>query len=83
MSTIDRCPVCGGDLVDETVEKLLHGGLHTGILRVKALVCERCGERLYAPAVVKRFEEVRAKLEREDLEDFVPQGRTYRIPDVA
>ncbi len=81
MSTIEHCPVCAGDLVDEVVEKLLHGGSHTGILRIKAVVCERCGERLYVPAVVRRFEEVRKKLEKEEIEDFLVQGNTYRVPD--
>jgi YgiT-type zinc finger domain-containing protein len=42
-----KCPVCGGELVEKKVEKLLRGGKNTAILEVDAEVCLRCGERLY------------------------------------
>jgi YgiT-type zinc finger domain-containing protein len=64
-SPFERCPVCGGELVQKMVEKLLRGGNHTAVLEVQAEVCLRCGERLYSAAMVRHFEEVRAKLERQ------------------
>lgn len=58
MMPFDKCPVCGGELVEKEVEKLLRGGAHTAVLRVKAEVCLRCGGRLYSQETVRRFEEI-------------------------
>jgi YgiT-type zinc finger domain-containing protein len=74
MSPFDRCPVCGGELVQKKVEKLLRGGNHTAVLEVEAEVCLRCGERLYPVWTVRHFEEVRAKLERQELDEFQSLG---------
>lgn len=79
MMPIEKCPTCGGELVEKEVEKLLRGGIHTAILRVHAEVCLRCGERLYTPAVVRRFKEIRAKLEQEETADFEPLGKLYQV----
>jgi hypothetical protein len=29
----EKCPVCGGDLVEKEVEKVLRGGVNTAVLR--------------------------------------------------
>ena len=47
MMSFDKCPVCGGELIEKNVEKLLRGGIHTAALTVRAEVCLNCGERLY------------------------------------
>jgi hypothetical protein len=52
-------------MIEKEVEKLLRGGIHTASIRVKAEVCLRCGERLYPLETVKRFEQIRIKLERQ------------------
>jgi hypothetical protein len=39
MMPFERCAVCGGELVEKEVEKLLRGGMHTAILPVWAEVC--------------------------------------------
>lgn len=75
----NRCPVCCGELVQKTVEKLLRGGNHTAVLDVEADVCLRCGERLYSTETVRHFEEVRAKLERQELDEFQPLGRSFKV----
>jgi YgiT-type zinc finger domain-containing protein len=75
----ERCPVCGGEMVQKTVEKLLRGGNHTAVLQVRAEVCQRCGERLYSTATVRHFEAVRAKLERQELDEFQPLGRSFKV----
>lgn len=75
----ERCSVCGGELVQKKVEKLLRGGNHTAVLEVEAEVCLRCGERLYSSATVRHFEEVRAKLERQELDEFQPLGRSFKV----
>jgi len=65
MKPFDTCPVCGGELMEKEVEKLLKGGVHTAVLTVRADVCLRCGERLYSSEVIRRFEQIRGKLEND------------------
>jgi YgiT-type zinc finger domain-containing protein len=57
MIPFSRCPVCGGEVVEKRVEKLLRGAVHTAALEVWAEVCLRCGERLYSQETVRRFEQ--------------------------
>lgn len=79
MKPFDKCPVCGGELVEKEVEKLLKGGVHTAVLRVRAEVCLQCGERLYSAETVKRFEQIRQKLERQEIAEFKPVGQTFQV----
>ena len=75
----EKCPICGGELVEKEVEKVLKGGANTAILKVKAEVCLHCGERLYRPETVTHFEEIREKLSTEDVGEFEPVGKTYQV----
>ena len=79
MKLFDKCPICGGELVEKEVEKVLKGGSNTAILRVKAEVCLHCGERFYRPETLTQFEEIRKKLSTEDVADFEPVGKTYQV----
>ena len=79
MRPFEKCPVCGGELVEKEVEKLLRGGAHTAVLRVKAEVCLRCGERLYSQETVRRFEEIRSKLKRQETAEFKPIGLSFEV----
>ena len=79
MKPFEKCPVCGGEIVERQVQKLLRGGRHTASMTVTADVCLHCGERLYAPDVVKKFEEVRTKLERQETGEFQPIGQTFEV----
>jgi YgiT-type zinc finger domain-containing protein len=74
----DSCPVCGGELVKRQVEEILRGGNDTDTLSVEAVVCQRCGERLYSEDTVRRFERIRADLYRGSVEGLEPVGRAYR-----
>lgn len=74
----DVCPVCGGELVEKEVEKLLRGGNDTATLQVDALVCQHCGERLYPGDTVRRFERIREDLQRHRTDELEPIGRAYR-----
>jgi YgiT-type zinc finger domain-containing protein len=67
------------ELVEKEVEKLLRGGAHTAVLRVKAEVCLRCGERLYSQETVRRFEEIRSKLRRQETAEFRPMGLSFEV----
>ncbi|MBW6518840.1 MAG: YgiT-type zinc finger protein [ANME-2 cluster archaeon] len=75
----EKCPVCGGDLEEKQVEKLLKGGVHTAVIKVRAEVCLHCGERLYSQETVKRFEDIRTKLERKDVSSFKQIGQSYQV----
>lgn len=79
MKSFEKCAVCGGELVEKEVEKLLKGGLHTAVLKVHAEVCLQCGERLYSTETVRRFEQIRQKLERQEVEEFRPLGQTFQV----
>ena len=74
-----KCPVCGGDLIEKEVEKILRGGVNTAVLKVCAEICLRCGERLYSQETVRRFEQIRAKLERKETEVFLVIGVSYQV----
>jgi YgiT-type zinc finger domain-containing protein len=79
MTPFSKCPVCGGEMVEKQVEKLLRGGVHTAVLEVCAEVCLRCGERLYAQETVRHFEQVRAKLARGEVGAYQPLGRSFKV----
>lgn len=83
MMPFNKCPVCGGELVEKNVEKLLRGGMNTAVLNVHAEVCLKCGERLYSQETVRRFDQIRAKLEKQDVAEFRPLGQTFQIAAVA
>lgn len=74
----DKCPICGGEMVEKEVEKLLRGGIHTAVMTVHAEVCLHCGERLYTQETIRRFEQIRAKLERQEVAEFEPLGRSFQ-----
>ncbi len=79
MMPFEKCPVCGGEMVEKNVEKLLRGGVHTAVLLVHAEVCLRCGERLYSEDTVKNFELVRSKLEKQEVTEFKPLGQSFQV----
>jgi YgiT-type zinc finger domain-containing protein len=79
MKPFDKCPICGGQLEERTVEKLLRGGVHTAAVRVRADVCMQCGERLYSQQDVERFEDIRAKLQLQQTEGFRLVGQSFEV----
>ena len=79
MMPFRKCPICGGELEEKEVEKLLRGGKHTAVLRVHAEVCLHCGERLYSEDTVRDFERIRDKLKRQELSGFLPMGQSFSV----
>ena len=79
MMPFQKCPICGGEMISKNVEKLLRGGVHTASMQVQAEVCLRCGERLYPQETVRRFEQIRTKLERQELDEFQPLGQSFIV----
>ena len=79
MIPFKKCPVCGGNMVEREVEKLLRGGKDTAVLNIKADVCLHCGERLYAQETVRLFEQIKAKLKRHETSKFQPLGQSFQV----
>jgi YgiT-type zinc finger domain-containing protein len=75
----ELCPVCGGELSEQVVEKLVRGGADTAVMKVNAQVCLRCGERLYSVETVKRFERIRTQLERRETEGLEAIGTSFKV----
>ena len=65
--------------VHQAVEKLLRGGNNTAVVKVKAEVCLHCGERLYSKETINNFEQIRLKLERQDVSNFRLLGKTFQV----
>jgi YgiT-type zinc finger domain-containing protein len=79
VSLFEKCPICGGNVVEKEVEKVLKGGTNTAIIRVTAQVCLHCGERLYKPDTISRFDGIRKKLSQEDVKEFELVGKTFHV----
>ena len=79
MIPFEECPVCGGDVVRKRAEKLLRGGVNVATVTIDAEVCLRCGERLYSADTIRSFDSIRAKLDRQQVEEFEPIGRSFRV----
>lgn len=80
MIPFNKCPMCEGEVVAKQTEKLLRGGVNLAVVTVRAEVCLRCGERLYSPDTIRLFEQIRQKLSDQDVEEFEPLGRAFRVP---
>ena len=78
---LDKCPRCGGEVVKGSTEKLLRGGVNTALVTVVAEICLRCGEQMYPLGTALRFDYIREKLARQDVDDFQPIGRFFRVAD--
>ena len=79
MNPFSKCPVCGGEVAEKEVEKLLRGGVNLATLRVRAEVCLHCGERMYSQDTVRHFEQIRQKLAKRDVAEFDPLGQSFRV----
>lgn len=73
-----ECPVCGGEMVEKIVEKLLRGGVNIAAVSAHAEVCLHCGERLYSTETVNRFQQIRAKLACHEVADLQPLGQSFK-----
>lgn len=74
---VSKCPVCGGEVVEKRIEKIVKGGHNVAILEVEAGVCLKCGERLYTKAIQEKFQEIREKLRKGSTESLKQIGNTY------
>jgi len=79
MKPFDKCPICGNDIVEKEVEKLLRGGKNTAVVYVQAEVCLHCGERLYSKEQVQMFEQIRTKLSKGETQEYRHLGNSYQV----
>jgi len=75
----EKCPLCGGELVDRVVEKLLRGGVDTAVLKIQAEVCLGCAGRIYPQKAIRQFEKIRSRLEKKDTAGLQPVGRSFEV----
>ena len=75
MMPFEKCPVCGGELVEKEIEEPLRGGVNVAVIKVLAEVCLHCGEHLYSQETVRRFEEIRASRGG----GFSPLGQSFQV----
>ena len=69
MASFDRCPVCGGPIVEREVEKGLRGGVVRETVRMRTDVCLKCGERLYTPDAAQRLKNTGSGLDARETAD--------------
>jgi len=79
MKSFDKCPICSGELAEKEVEKLLRGGNNTAVLNVVVEVCLNCGERLYTEEQVRKFEEIRSKLAKNETRMYQRLGASFQV----
>jgi YgiT-type zinc finger domain-containing protein len=79
MLPFNKYPICNNEVVVKNVEKLLRGGKNTAVVKVKAEVCLHCGERLYSKDTITLFEQIKFKLEKQDVSEFQLLGQSYQI----
>ncbi|MBK8752169.1 MAG: YgiT-type zinc finger protein [Candidatus Competibacteraceae bacterium] len=81
MMPFTQCPVCSGELAEKQVEKLLRGGCHTAMICVPAEVCLHCGDACILRISSGVFEQIRTKLQRQEVSEFQPLGQSFRVAE--
>ena len=79
MKYTEKCPRCAGAVVEKGVTEVLSGGVNTAFLKVQVGFCLLCGERLYTPEMVRQFEQIEAKLARQETADFQAVGQSFEV----
>ncbi|MEA5619395.1 YgiT-type zinc finger protein [Cronbergia sp. UHCC 0137] len=79
MIPIDKCVVCNGNLLEKKVIEIIRGGGNTATLKISALVCDNCGERYYHPDTIRKFETIKAKLEKQETQDLILVGQSFDV----
>lgn len=64
-----RCVICKSSEIEiEMVEEEVKSGRDIVLVLMEVLVCTSCGERYYDRKTIKKIENIREKLKRDDLE---------------
>ena len=75
-----KCPSCGSDRIElKNIIHTINGGNNTAMIDVKIETCQMCGEMLFTPEQVRKFEDIRNKLEHGFTESFTPIGKNFKV----
>lgn len=73
-----KCVICkGSDMQMKKVEEEIKSGSDILLVPLEVLVCQNCGERYYDRKGMRKIEEIRSKLMRNELE-FEEVGKVLR-----
>ena len=76
----NKCPSCGTDRLEKkSITHTISGGNNTALIDVEAEVCQKCGEILFTPEQVCYFEDIKRKLEKEDVRNFIQIGKNFKL----
>ena len=75
-----KCPSCSSDRIElKNIIHTINGGNNTAMIDVKVETCQLCGEILFTPEQIRKFEDIKNKLEQGLTEDFTPVGQNFRV----
>ena len=75
-----KCPSCGSNRIElKNIIHTINGGNNTAMIDVQIETCQMCGEMLFTPDQVRKFEDIKSKLEHGITENFIPVGKNFRI----
>ena len=78
--SISKCSNCGSDRLEiKSITHTISGGNNTAFLDIEVETCQMCGEIFLTPEQVDYFEEVKAKLENELVDDFRIVGKSFKL----
>jgi hypothetical protein len=64
-----KCVIChSSDIQMKVVDEEIKSGKDIVLIPMRILVCLNCGERYYDRKTMKKIEEIRSRLRRQDLE---------------
>ncbi|MFH1993165.1 MAG: YgiT-type zinc finger protein [Pseudomonadota bacterium] len=64
-----KCVVCKGpDIELKTVDEQIKAGKDIILVPMNVLVCSSCGERYYDRKAIKKIEDIRARLNNQELD---------------
>ena len=64
-----KCVVCKGpDIELKTVDEQIKAGKDIILIPMNVLVCSSCGERYYDRKAIKKIEDIRARLNNQELD---------------
>ncbi len=75
-----KCHSCSSDRIElKNIIHTINGGNNTAMIDVKIEICQMCGEMLFTPEQVRKFEDIKNKLEQGLTESFTPVGKNFKI----
>jgi YgiT-type zinc finger domain-containing protein len=60
-------------------DRILSVNYNTELVKVKADVCDHCGERYYESETVRYFERIKNELKNNDCKQLIPVGIAYKV----